>query len=159
MMHSVDWIINAETITCLNNFDDILKEGRDFLTGVTVGRSDLSASMGIEKKEIESDEVFTATEYLIKKSKNAGLITNFGGNIGVESVPFIMKLYDKIERFETRKIVVTPTKDSVQIRKSIQKALEFELEYLNFKSHYYDNMASEDDVRKERLKKQINYMD
>ena len=56
MMHSVDWIINAETITCLNNFDDILKEGRDFLTGVTVGRSDLSASMGIEKKEIESDE-------------------------------------------------------------------------------------------------------
>ena len=159
MMYSVDWIINAETITCLNNFDDILKEGRDFLTGVTVGRSDLSASMGIEKKEIESDEVFTATEYLIKKSKNAGLITNFGGNIGVESVPFIMKLYDQIERFETRKIVITPTKDPEQIRKAIQKALEFELEYLNFKSHYYDNMASEDDVRKERLKKQINYMD
>lgn len=49
---NIERIINAETITCLHDFDGILERGSSFLTGVTVGRSDLSASMGIAKKRI-----------------------------------------------------------------------------------------------------------
>ena len=47
----VECIINAETKTCLANFDDILAKGEGFLTGVIVGRGDLSASMGIPRSD------------------------------------------------------------------------------------------------------------
>ncbi len=154
-MDSVEWIINAETKTCLKNFDDILEEGKGFLNGVTVGRSDLSASMGIAKCDIESYEVFDATNELVTKSKSVGLITNFGGNIGVESIPFIRKIEDKIDRFETRKVVITPSINDDDVKKSIKAALNFEMEYLKFKANYYNTMSTEDSTRIERLRRQV----
>lgn len=152
---SVERIINAETITCLNNYDEILECGKGFLTGVTVGRSDLSASMGIEKSDIEGDAVYEATKELVLKSKKAGLITNFGGNIGLESISFIVKLYPYIDRFETRKVVISSSENETLLKKGIREALYFELLYLEFKMEYYENMAREDVVRMKRLKKQI----
>ena len=154
-MSQVEWIINAETKTCLSNYDEILEAGTGFLTGVTVGRSDLSASMGIAKKDIECEDVFNATNYLVTKSKEKGLVTNFGGNIGVESIPFIRKIGSKVDRFETRKIVISPNQSDEMLKKAIQGALEFEFEYLKFKSEYYGTMASEDATRMVRLKKQL----
>lgn len=151
----VEWIINAETITCLQNYDCILDEGADFLTGVTVGRSDLSSSMGIEREDIECEAVFSATKELVEKSSNRGMITNFGGNIGVESIPFIRGMGDLIDRFETRKVVITPTDNDTKLKESIQAALEFELEYLLFKSKYYQSMADEDIARIVRMKNQL----
>ena len=151
----IERIINAETITCLNNFDDILEHGKDFLTGITVGRSDLSASMGITKKDIECDEVFTATKSFCMKAKAAGLTTNFGGNIGIESIPFIKKMNAYIDRFETRKVVITKSDDEEFLKRAIAAALEFELLYLKFKSQYYMDMASEDSSRIIRLEAQI----
>lgn len=152
---SIEKIINAETITCLSNFDEILERGKGFLTGVTVGRSDLSASMGIERKDIECDRVFEATKEFCEKAKKAGLTTNFGGNIGVQSVLFVLKMYPYIDRFETRKVVLSKNDDPEFVEKAIKKALEFELLYLKFKSEYYMNMATEDLARIDRLEKQL----
>ncbi|MBQ9314986.1 MAG: hypothetical protein IJ220_08390 [Clostridia bacterium] len=152
----IERIINAETVTCLKNFDEILAHGKGFLTGVTVGRSDLSASMGISKANIENDEVFEATKAFCVKAREAGLSTNFGGNIGIESIPFIMKMYPYIDRFETRKVVVSKNNDESFLKEAIGKALEFELLYLRFKSEYYMNMANEDSSRIRRLENQID---
>lgn len=154
-MDSIEWIINAETKTCLSNFNEILEEGKDFLTGVTVGRSDLAASFGIEKSNIESEEVFFPTEELIKKSKKTGLITNFGGNISINSIPFIRRIGDNIDRFETRKVVIEPSDSDELLKKAIKGALEFELEYLKFKAKYYHMMSIEDQKRIERLSAQV----
>ena len=153
---SIERIINAETVTCLANFDEILEKGKGFLTGVTVGRSDLSASMGIARSDIECDEVFNATREFCEKAKKAGLVTNFGGNIGIESVPFIIKMYPYIDRFETRKVVLKKNDNPEFVKEAIKKALEFELLYLKFKSDYYMNMATEDIARIKRLEKQID---
>ena len=153
---SVERIINAETITCFKNYDQILEEGADFLTGVTVGRSDLSASMGIEKKDIECDKVFETTKEFVVKSKAKGLITNFGGNIGVESIPFIQRMAPYIDRFETRKIVISKNDDPEKLKKAIGDALKFELDYLSFKSSYYATMANEDAKRITRMKNQVS---
>lgn len=152
----IERIINAETITCLQNFDQILDVGHGFLTGVTVGRSDLSASMGIARKDIEGDAVFQATRELCRKSMEQGYTTNFGGNIGVESIPFIQKMCPWIHRFETRKVVLSASDDPVQLGKAIKCALEFELLYLRFKADYYNSMAKEDLARIGRLEKQIH---
>ncbi len=148
-------IINAETKTCLQNFDEILAHGKGFLTGVTVGRSDLSASMGIDRKDIESERVFEMTREFCLKAKNAGLVTNFGGNIGMESIPFIANMRPYIDRFETRKVVITASDDREFLKDAIVHALNFELLYLRFKSDYYMSMATEDRKRIERLTQQV----
>lgn len=155
---TIERIINAETRTCLWNFDEILEHGQGFLTGVTVGRSDLSASMGIDRKDIESDTIFDATKELCSKAKRAGLVANFGGNIGIESVPFILKMKPYIDRFETRKVVIMASDDGAFLKRAIAQALDFELLYLKFKSEYYMGMATEDKKRIERLTKQVSSM-
>lgn len=151
----VERIINAETITCFRNFDEILVHGKKFLTGVTVGRSDLSASMGIKREDIESDAVFEVTREFCLKAKAQSLVTNLGGNIGIESVPFIIKMAPYIDRFETRKVVIRLSGNEKNLKKAIAHALDFELLYLQFKSHYYISMATEDQKRINRLKKQV----
>ena len=152
----IERIINAETITCLQNFDDILRHGKGFLTGVTVGRSDLSASMGIARKDIEGDAVFSATKEFCKKARAAGLVTNFGGDIGVESIPFIRKMDPYIDRFETRKVVLSKNGNTEFLKQAIIASLEFELLYLRFKSQYYMDMANEDAVRIKRLEAKLD---
>jgi hypothetical protein len=151
----IECIINAETKTCLANFDDILTAGEGFLTGVTVGRSDLSASMGIPRSKIETEPVFNATQDFCKKARQHGLTTNFGGNIGLETIPFIQAMEPYIDRFETRKVILSKSKNASFLDKAIKCALGFELLYLKFKSEYYRNMADEDAARILRLEKQL----
>lgn len=153
---TVEWIINAETKTCHANYDGILEAGKGFLNAVTVGRSDLSASMGIDRKDIESEPVFAATRDLLKKSRDAGHVTNFGGNIGIESIPFIQGMSDVADRFETRKVVITMEKDENHLRKAIHKALNFELLWLLNKKSYYSRLSAEDEARIERMRNQLN---
>ena len=152
---AVECIINAETKTCLANFDDILDAGEGFLTGITVGRSDLSASMGIERSNIECEAVFNATREFCEKAGKRGLVTNFGGNIGLESIPFIQAMEPYINRFETRKVVLTKSNDALFLNNAIKCALGFELLYLRLKSEYYRSMADEDAARILRLEKQL----
>ena len=151
----VERIINAETITCLENFEDILSKGEGFLTGVTVGRSDLSGSMGVSRDQIEGEEILGVTKEFAVMSKKKGLITNFGGNIGTESVPFINEMLPYIDRVETRKVVAQPHLDNETLKEEIIEALRFEWLYLKFKAAYYDNMAGEDTARIARIERQL----
>ena len=153
---TVEWIINAETKTCFENYEGILKTGKGFLNAVTVGRSDLSASMGIERKDIESEPVYDVTRKLLQMSREAGHTTNFGGNIGIESIPFILRMGDVADRFETRKVVITMDKDEKKIRQAIYKALHFELLWLLYKQSYYNQLSAEDEARIERMRNQLN---
>ena len=153
---TIEWIINAETKTCLATYEGILEAGKGFLNAVTVGRSDLSASMGIERKDIESEPVFEATRKLLEMSRKAGHTTNFGGNIGKESVPFILGMSDVADRFETRKVVIAMDKDENKLVKAIHKALHFELLWLLNKKSYYTRLSTEDEARILRMQKQIN---
>ena len=153
---TVEWIINAETKTCLSNYEEILKVGAGFLNSVTVGRSDLSASMGIDRKDIESKPVYDATREFLQMSHQAGHSTNFGGNIGVESIPFIIGMSDIAERFETRKVILTMERDANKLRSAICKALNFELLWLLNKKSYYTRLSVEDEVRIKRMYNQIN---
>ena len=154
-MDTVEWIINAETKTCLANYPRVLEAGKGFLHAVTVGRSDLSASMGIARKDIESKPVFDATRALLEMSRAAGHTTNFGGNIGIESIPFIMGMSDVADRFETRKVVITMDRDEGRLKKAIHNALNFELLWLLNKKNHYAGLSMEDDARIERMKLQL----
>ena len=154
-VNSIEWIINAETVTCHENLDDILNEGRDFLSTVSIGRVDLSSSMGLARKDINGDQVFSATKDIAERSKKAGYRVNFGGGISFDAIPFIQKMYPLNDRFETRKVVFPACNNEKELKKGIMAAMRFETLYLQNKCEYYDRMAKEDQARlimmKERL--------
>lgn len=143
----IEWIINAETITCYENLDAILAKGKDFLSTVSIGRVDLSASMGLERKEINSDKVYDVTSDIAKRSHNYGYQVNFGGGISFDAVPFIGRMCAASDRFETRKVVFHATDDENRLKDGIMKAMEFETLYLKNKCEYYGRMATEDQAR------------
>lgn len=155
-MKYVDWIINAETITCYKNIDAILETAQGFIGTVVVGRSDLTASMGIHRDEIDGEEVFNVVLDILKKARSAGMKASFGGGVSVDTIPFIMRLGDGIDQYETRKVIMKRPLSAEIAEKQIMKALEFELLYLKYKRLFYSKMADEDVKRinslEERLK-------
>lgn len=146
-IENVEWIINAETITCYDNLDEILEKGKGFLNTVSIGRVDLSSSMGLSREEINSDEVFKITKDIAERSRKAGYEVNFGGGISFDAIPFIQNMYPNNDRFETRKVVFRATDDEKRLKEGILKAMEFETLYLKNKCEYYDRMAKEDQAR------------
>ncbi len=145
----IEWIINAESITCYENLDAILDAGKDFLSTVSIGRVDMSASMGLTRAQINSNQVYRITEEIAKRCKPYGYIVNFGGGISFDAIPFICRLYPLNDRFETRKVVFPSTNNEEKLKQGILKAMEFETLYLQNKCEYYGRMAKED---QERLK-------
>lgn len=146
---NIEWIINAETVLCHKNLDEILDTGKEFLSTVSIGRVDLSSSMGLSREFINGDEVFAMTKDIADRSKAKGYKVNFGGGISFDAIPFIQKLYPSNDRFETRKVVFHSTDNEEKLKDGILKAMEFETLYLKNKCEYYDRMAIED---RERLK-------
>lgn len=143
----VEWIINAETKTCHENLDAIFAEGKDFLSTVSIGRVDLSASLGLTRAEINGDQMFSVTQDIAKRAKDAGYMVNFGGGISFDAIPFIKSMYPINDRFETRKVVFHGSDDEAKLKDGILKAMEFETLYLKNKCEYYDRMAKEDQAR------------
>lgn len=151
----IEWIINAETKTCHANLDDILMQGAGFLKTVSIGRVDLSSSMGIDRSEINGSAVYDVTRDIAVRSKQVGYIVNFGGGISFDAIPFICNLYPLNDRFETRKIVFRASNDKNALQRKILHAMEFEALYLQNKCNYYDGMANEDKARMEMMQKRI----
>ncbi|MBQ6219847.1 MAG: hypothetical protein IJJ47_08955 [Methanosphaera sp.] len=152
----IDKIINLETITAYENIDIIFKENQDFLDTVVIGRSDFSASCGISKDDINGTRMLEYCEDIIDKSNDYGFNSAFGGTISINSIPFIQKLEDKINRIETRKIVFDIEKLDGQYNEAIDLAIEFEYLYLKNKLNYYQSIVDEDSQRFKDLEKRID---
>jgi 4-hydroxy-2-oxoheptanedioate aldolase len=88
----INWIINAETVTCQNNYDEILKVGEGFLNMVGIGRVDYSASRGLTRADINNEVMLEACIDFAKRSRAAGLQVAFGGGISFEAIPFIQAM-------------------------------------------------------------------
>lgn len=147
----VEWIINAETKTCKDNFDEILAEGEGFLNTIAIGRVDLSGSMGLTREAINGKEVFEASKFFAQKAKAAGVIVGFGGGISFDAVDFIKDMKGLADKFETRKVVFKYDDNAERLKAGILKAMEFEVLYLQNKCEFYDRMANEDRARMQML--------
>lgn len=136
-------IFNAETITCFNNFDEILEAGKDKMTNVAVGRVDFSSSLGYTRADINNDDMFEKVKIFLEKSRDYGLTTGIGGGISLEAIPFIHKLGDLLDVFETRKVVFN-NYEGLEIEEALKLSTEFELLYLKNKTNTYSAIAKED---------------
>ena len=146
-LSNIEWIINAETITCHNNLDAILSEGDGFLSTVSIGRVDLSSSMGLTRSEINNETMYQVTKDIATRAHEHGFRTNFGGGISFDAIPFIIDMYPYCDRFETRKVVFNHCDNRKELESGILKSMEFETLYLRNKADYYGRMAHEDQAR------------
>jgi len=154
----IEFAFNLETVTAFENFDEMLKlPDIHFLSGVTIGRVDLTGSMGRDRSYIDSDEVFEVCKTAFTKAKEHGLRTGLGGGISATSTEFITRLGDMsiLDKFETRKVVFQA--DSIKHgEKAILKAVEFELAWLKSKRRYYSGIKAEDETRIVMLEKRLD---
>lgn len=155
-LNDIEWIINTETKTCMQNIDSIFDKAQGFLKTISVGRVDLSASMGLTRDEINGEKIFECTKTIAQNARKRGLIVNFGGGISIEAIPFIINACPFVDRFETRKVVFKAHNDEKKLKAGIYKAMEFEVNYLKNKCEFYDRMANEDRARMLMMEKRLS---
>ena len=104
----IDFAFNLETITAYENMDDMFElPNINLLQSMTIGRVDLTGSMGIGRAGVESEAVFDICRNAFIKAKAKGLKCALGGAISTETIPIIKKFNKEklIDKFETRKVV------------------------------------------------------
>tara|TARA_R110001592_G_scaffold206045_3_gene456740 strand:+ start:4435 stop:5571 length:1137 start_codon:yes stop_codon:yes gene_type:complete len=125
--------INIESIASIKNVEEIISTIHDRLFGVVVGRSDLSKSLGLTKKDTNSKKVLEHTRHVFKIAKKYNLETTFGGNLNSESLSFIKSLMkdNLIDRVETRTVICNVNKKLTEnYSLFIENAIELEKEIL-----------------------------
>lgn len=140
----VEWIINTETVTCHQNLEAILTEGKGFLSSIVIGRVDYAASLGLGRDEVNGDAISERSIDMAKRAREYGCQVGVGGGVSMDAIPSLQKMCPYIDRFETRKIVFPASADEGFLRNGIMYAMEFETLYLRNKREYYDRMAKED---------------
>lgn len=154
---NLEFIINAETKTCYENYDKILAvPGAAIINSVVVGRSDLSASFDIPKSDINGPKMLEATRNFLIKSREKGMIASMGGGLSIpdeNTMKFIDELKDYLDRFETRKIIFKSPEALKTIKGGLKRAMEFEIYYLRNKCEYYDRLSKNDVVRLKNMEK------
>jgi len=135
--------INLETRTACSNTKEILKNHHNSLSGIVVGRSDLSKSLGLTKENVNDPEVMTMVKKTLETAKSLGLQTKMGGTVSKDSVGAISELYESslLDYFETRAVIYRISKVK-SIERAIKSALEYEQMLLE-KRHSFHKIKSD----------------
>ncbi len=147
----IKFLINTETITGYNNIDEMIQsEYFDEISGIVLGRVDMTGSMGLTREDINSDEIFDLANVLATKMQKLNKDFVIGGGVSAYSLPFFKKLpKNSLSRYETRKIIFDAKKslDDKNADKGILKAVGFELMWLKNKREFYKMIFDEDAQR------------
>jgi hypothetical protein len=151
----MDFLINLETITACRNFEAMLEIPEiDQLSGVVLGRVDLTGSMGLDRDSVNSDEVARICHEAARLANKRGMTVVVGGGVSYHSQPFFRSFpAGHLDRFETRKVVFACPGALENTEEAFLKAVEFELLWLRNKKNYYGAIHREDDVRLEMMEK------
>ncbi len=135
--------INLETIDACNRAKEILEANHEMLDGVVIGRSDLSRSMGLEKKNVDDKEVISVVKKTLLKARMFGLQTKMGGTISSSSVQHINDLFLEglLDKFETRAVIFAIEK-TTDVHASIKAALNYEQLLLQKRHHLHKIKAN-----------------
>ena len=153
--NSVEFLINIETKTTLENLDNIIKvcashETKDSINGFVFGRVDYTLSCGLPREDINDSDIITdAVLQVAKKAKKNNLILVVGGGVSLDALPIMRKISEfKLDRFETRKIIFSQKALEISnLDEGMLLAVKFELLWLKNKKNYYGAIFKEDDLR------------
>ncbi len=151
----ISFLINTETITGYKNIDAILSEPEaEDLTGIVLGRVDMTGSMGLSREDINTDAIFEIANELALKAIKHNKKFIIGGGVSAYSLPFFKRLpKNSLYKFETRKIIFNAQKALLDknAEKGILKAVGFELMWLRNKREFYGMIYREDEARLKML--------
>lgn len=158
----MDYYINLETITAIENFAAMLEtpEAAD-LDGIVLGRVDLTGSMNMDRDSVNSKQILDICLKMAAQAKAKGKKVIVGGAVSYHSLPFFQAFpAGHLDKYETRKVVFGCPGALRNNEASFLKAVEFELMWLQNKKNYYGSIYSEDDNRlkmlEERYRGSIN---
>jgi 4-hydroxy-2-oxoheptanedioate aldolase len=98
--------VTIETVTAVSNIEKILENG-NYLSDVTIGRTDLTASFN--GASVESERTVDMVKAVARKSKADGLRVTMGGSITKKTRELLKadkELRELIDFVETRKVVI-----------------------------------------------------
>jgi 4-hydroxy-2-oxoheptanedioate aldolase len=145
----MEFYINLETITAVQNFDKMLEipEAKD-LDGIVLGRVDLTGSMDLDRNSVNSGQIQDICITMAQKAKAKGKKVVVGGAVSVHSIPFFKAFpKDHLDKYETRKVVFGCPGAIDNKEEAFLKAVEFELLWMQNKKAYYGAIYKEDDNR------------
>lgn len=152
--------INIESIKGIENLDLIIEKINKMsqkFEFIVIGRSDLASSVRI--LDVNSNSILDLTKKIIKKSYKNNIKVAIGGNLTYDSYDFLKHFnQNELEAFESRKCTFFNSNnlDRNTFKEIINKALEFELSWLNLKRNMYSVRSEEENLRifkiKERFK-------
>lgn len=137
--------VNIETVTAWRNLEEIF-DSPSFaaIKQVTVGRSDLSGSMGLD---VDDDEITRIARAIVAAAHARGKRTSIGGQVTTENAPLVQERL-RADTINTRHMVVDLAPKG--ITENIAAALLWEREYYleleayfpNRRKFYLDRIAS-----------------
>ena len=157
------FLFNCETITTLNNIDEIIKVCKNSertIDGIVFGRVDFVGSLGLSREFIESDQVTKPVLDVAQKCKDINIELVVGGAVSYDARENLKKFQSvHLTRFETRKIIFDGhSLENTNLEQALKDAVHFELLWLFNKREYYNNINKEDDKRIEMLEKRWNVL-
>jgi len=151
--------INIESVQAYKNLNDILESPTSkMLSGIVVGRSDLTKSFGYGKQDVMSDEICRVVTYILQESKKLGMKTYMGGNIGTQSIEFIQELFNKgfLDCIETRNVILGLDESNINdLSKIISHMLEWESLWLESKATHYNRFSTEYNTRSKEIQDRL----
>ena len=150
------FLFNCETITTLNNIDEMIKVSKDSersIDGIVFGRVDFVGSIGLNRDSIESEQITNSVLQVSKKCKEIDIDLIVGGAVSYDARENLRKFKSvHLSRFETRKIIFdSKSLENENLEQALKDAVHFELLWLFNKREYYSNINKEDDKRIDML--------
>ena len=155
---ALNLVINVETKTTIDNLDRILEVDEvKNLYSITIGRVDLSSSLGFKRNQINNEKMYKIIKDAFKKIKSKRIKTNMGGAISIEAIDFIRNLYSEglLDNVETRYIMFDIPKLLKSFNEALLKAQEFEYTWLTNKKVLNTALADVDNQRIEMIENRI----
>lgn len=149
----IDAYIVIETKQAKWYLNDILYSCKKSLSGVVIGRSDFTKSLGLEKDKADSDEVYEMIEEMLTTCSLNGVSVTMGGSISIKSVDFIKRMYEKklLHKIETRNVVIKLDDNTVsKLEQCVKHALAFEIQWLKYK-YNISTLSSQDYMNRIKL--------
>lgn len=153
-------LLNIETKLAFKNIQEIVNEihHRNLpIKTFVIGRTDLSDSYGI--KDVNSKEILEISKKVIQCIENKNIDVTIGGNLKADSFKFFDSLYShKLNKFESRKctFIANERLSNKKFTDLLEKGLEFELSWLNYKQKLYFNRSREENLRINIINERLN---
>ncbi len=147
--------LNIETKNAFTYLYDLFEDAQD-IKGMVFGRSDLTASLNMDKTTVNCQKMEEYASMLQGFCHNNGKEFIVGGNVDLMSLPFLKKLIF-LSAFETRKVIfdASLSKNNIDFEDNLLLAFKFELEWIKNKEY----ITKDDELRLQVINQKIEVLD